>query len=101
MEMQKKTASKTKRVKVAAQPTPEQIAWNMPIGVAMDAFYGNATQKDIRIASKMYNALAETVDAAPAGANTRHFLMASVNLARVAVLAHAEHCQREKQLNRE
>lgn len=73
-----------------AQPTPNQIAWNVPICVAMGAFFGTASAKDYRLKNKMYEAFADTMDAAPAGATTYHFVMAALDLARVALIAHAE-----------
>jgi hypothetical protein len=92
--MQKTETKKKAAARATAKPTPGQIAWNMPIGVALNAFYHNASHKDIRLAKKMYGALAKTMDVPPAGAKTCHFVMAAVNLARVAILAHAEQCQR-------
>lgn len=80
----------------SAKSTPEQISYNMPIGVAMEAFFGNATKKDFAQKNKLYKAFTDALDQFrndPA-VNTRHFTMAALDLARVSLLAHAEHARK-------
>jgi hypothetical protein len=83
--------------KAKARLTPAQIAWNIPLGAGMEAFFGNATKKDFAQKNKLYEAFTETLDQfrADSAVNTRHFAMAAIDLARVALLAHAEHAQKQ------
>ena len=67
--------------------TPDQIAWNMPLGIAMDAVFSTASPEDYRLKGMMYDAFAATMDQAPKGATSKHFYMAALHLARVA-----DHC---------
>jgi hypothetical protein len=97
--VKKRTAKKKAAAKATALPTPEQLVLNTPIGDTLSIFYGNASQKDIRLAKKMYDAFVKTMNVPPAGAKTHHFVMAAVKLARVAVLAQAEHWQRDRELD--
>jgi len=85
--------NKTKRKKIE-DLTPDQIAWNIPIGAAMEGFFNTATEQDFQIQSEIYHALCAAVDSAPKGAGGKHLAMAALNLAHVAVLACAQHAQR-------
>lgn len=92
----KAKAANRKPATPKAKPTPEQISWNMPIGVAMEAFFGKATKKDFALKNKLYKAFTDSLDQFrddPA-VTTRHFTMAALDLARVSLLAHAEHAQK-------
>jgi hypothetical protein len=94
----KTTTKKPVKVsKAKARLTPEQIAWNIPFGAAMEAFFGNATKKDFIQKNKLYKAFTGTLDQfrADPAVNTRHFAMAALDLARVALPAHAEHTQKQ------
>jgi hypothetical protein len=94
------TASKTDTVALQVKEglTPEQISFNMPIGVAMEAFFDDATSDDFRLKNKVYDALTEAIDSVrdEPGMTTRHGVMATLDFARVMLLAHAEHAQKSR-----
>ena len=90
----KSSRKSTTKSKSRARMTPDEIAWNMPLGVAMDAIFMTASPRDYQLKNKMYAAFAATMDQAPKGATTKHFYMAALDLARVAIMAQAEHIRR-------
>ena len=86
--MMKTNKAAAKKTTAAAESTPEQIFMEMPMGEALIGFFNTATDKDLSIYQSMYEALCESVDAAPSGARSTHLFMAALDLAKVAFIAH-------------
>jgi hypothetical protein len=57
----KKKATK-RAVKTEPKATPKEIAWSMPIGVAMDAYLRHATERDHVESMRIYDAIIGSLD---------------------------------------
>jgi hypothetical protein len=93
MSTTKKAAMKRKATKTK-QLTPEQISWGMPIGVAMEACFNNASKRDFAQKNRIYKAFINAVDyLRDKGINGKQVTMAALDFARVMVQAQAEYVQ--------
>jgi hypothetical protein len=64
---------------------PEEIAWSIPIGTALQMFCAGACPKDFEHKNRVFESLCQAIEASP-GANGRHVGMAVLDLARTVTL---------------
>ena len=91
--MQKK-ATKKRVVRTKAKATPEEIAWGMPIGVAMDAYVRHATKPDHIESKRIYDGIIDVIEGLRAsGITGKQATMAALNFAYVMLLAQAGYAE--------
>lgn len=69
------------------KPTPEQLAWVVPMGEALNLFFEGASKRDFRLKNKLVKTLIDASKALDGEINGRHWGMAVTDLARIAYLA--------------
>jgi hypothetical protein len=89
-----RTTRKTTLASTSNQ-TPEQIAYEMPIGAALEGFTNASTEQDRAIAETLFGALLKAVDSVRdvPGIGGLHLSLAATRLAYMAVLDAAQNSQ--------
>jgi hypothetical protein len=98
--MMQTKVTKKRAKKTTAKPTPEEIAWGMPIGVAMDAYLHSATEDDCLEAKRIYDGFADVIENLRAsGITGKQATMASLEFAYAMLLAQADYLQSGGKMN--